>query len=208
MFSPCWHQPHSHLGHPAFPSRSGCTSPVAHGREPGCIPGEDGGLGAAGCGILCAEARPCLYKCWQSQPNAYQLQASATPQKAHVSIRLALVPALENKWTWWGLQVCICYFAPGDLPAQPVCCSAALPQLCLQERTDIICGVSFLVFHVSGSCLTIMPSTSVVVSASTMWWISQGQWANSYSAVTLSSQPELLPENMNPGLQWQLVMWF
>lgn len=60
MFSPYWHPPHLHLGHPAFPSRSGCTSPVAHGREPGCIPGEDGGLGAAGCGILCAEARLCL----------------------------------------------------------------------------------------------------------------------------------------------------
>lgn len=46
-----WHRPPLHLGHLVFPLRSGCASPVSCGREPGHIPREDGGLGAAGRGI-------------------------------------------------------------------------------------------------------------------------------------------------------------
>lgn len=46
--------------------------------------------------------------------------------------------------------------------------SAAFPKLYIHKRPSVISGVSFLVFHISGTCLTLMPSTSLVVSASTM----------------------------------------
>ena len=178
-FPSCWHQPQLRLGHPTFPLRSGSTSPVACRREPGLLPGEDGGLGAAGRGTPWSEASP------RVPPRngnaslrvlAEPAEGASTPglSKLAVSWRLALGPALENKCAWWGLCVCIGCSAPRDLPAPPVRCSAAPPEPHVQERPDISRGVSFLMFQGSGSCLTLMPSTSVVVSASTMWWRSQG----------------------------------
>lgn len=99
-----WHWPQLRLGHLMFSLRSGCTSPVSCGREPGCIPREDGAwvlLAMGSCGLkpVCLhlpETEMNCYECWQRQRNAHQLRASASLQKANVSGRLALPPALEK----------------------------------------------------------------------------------------------------------------